>query len=80
MEHGQKKIAILKSDLAKRGGLEKYTHRLAESFAKSGHQVFLLTTGYPEDAPQAAYQVVNVGKKRFCSFFHLLSFNKKCAE
>ena len=75
----KKKIAIIKSDLAKRGGIEKYTFRLAENFAKEGHEVFLLTTDcHVENIPP--FQIVNLGKRCKSSFLHLLCFDKKCKK
>lgn len=75
------KIAFLKSQILNRGGLEKYTVRLAETFAAYGHDVALLTTDWQEGALGAVpFQVVNLGKKSSFSLLQLLSFDRHCKK
>ncbi|MBS0654199.1 MAG: glycosyltransferase family 4 protein [Verrucomicrobia bacterium] len=76
-----KRIAFLKSGIAKRGGLEKYTLRLAERFAREGHDVVLLTTDYQEGAlGQLPFAVVNLGSRLPISLAHLLYFDLQCKK
>lgn len=77
----QKKIAFLKSNILKRGGLEKYTLRLADSFAKSGHDVTLLTTDCPDEALSLhPFKVVNLGNRIPLSILQLLRFDRACSR
>lgn len=77
----QKSIAFLKSNILKRGGLEKYTLRLADSFAHAGHKVTLLTTEWQENALAShPFKVVNLGKRVPLSFFQLLHFDRRCKQ
>lgn len=73
-----KSIAFLKSQINKSGGLEKYTLRLAESFAKAGHKVVLLTTDVEEQMNSTSVEIVSLGKRSRLSFWHLLQFDKRC--
>jgi UDP-glucose:(heptosyl)LPS alpha-1,3-glucosyltransferase len=73
----RKRIAFLKSQILKLGGLEKYTLRLARECAFAGHEVFLLTTDY-EGETKGPFTVVNLGKRLPISCLHLLSFDFKC--
>lgn len=43
-----KHVAILKSRIDAKGGLEKYTRRIASAFTETGAEVSLLTTGVPQ--------------------------------
>lgn len=74
-----RKIAFLKSNIEKRGGLEKYTLRLANCFAKAGHQVTLLTTNYHhEHVAKGEFKIANLGNKIPLSFLQLLRFDRRC--
>jgi UDP-glucose:(heptosyl)LPS alpha-1,3-glucosyltransferase len=74
-----KRIAFLKSDIAKRGGLEKYALRLASYMADQGHIVTFLTTDYiQQDLPELPFEVVNLGNRLAISFLHLLRFDGEC--
>lgn len=76
-----KRIAFLKSAILKRGGLEKYTLRLATAASQAGHEVFLLTTDYEDGALTGfPFTIVNLGKRFPLSFLHLLSFDAKCSR
>ena len=61
------KIALIKSTLKKKGGLEKYTFRLAQGFAEQGHEVVVLTTDCTLTSD--LFHVVNLGKRARSSFF-----------
>jgi UDP-glucose:(heptosyl)LPS alpha-1,3-glucosyltransferase len=75
----RKRIAFLKSSILKRGGLEKYTLRLARESALAGHDVFLLTTDYDDGVLEGLpFTVVNLGRRWPLSFLHLLSFDYQC--
>jgi UDP-glucose:(heptosyl)LPS alpha-1,3-glucosyltransferase len=69
-------VVFLKSQITKRGGLEKYTLRLAAGFQAQGHSVKILTT----DAENASLAVptVSFGSKNPISLFELLRFDKAC--
>lgn len=74
-----KQIAFLKSGILKRGGLEKYTLRLADRAALAGHKVVLLTTDYTDGAlGRVPYTVVNLGRRLPISLVHLLYFDTQC--
>ncbi len=73
------KIVFLKSDILKRGGLEKYTLRLAHGFAAAGHHVTILTTDYEAGVlGTVPFDVVSVGNKTAFSLLQLLSFDAQC--
>ncbi len=67
------KVLFLKSAILKRGGLEKYTLRLAAGFKEQGHDVTILTTDYKEGA--LPYNVIDLGKKLSFSLLELLRFD-----
>jgi UDP-glucose:(heptosyl)LPS alpha-1,3-glucosyltransferase len=74
-------VVFLKSNILKRGGLEKYTLRLARGFAASGHQVTLLTTDYKEGAiADSTFTVVSLGNKSSFSLLQLLRFDFGCKK
>lgn len=67
------KVALLKSRLFFRGGLEKYTRELASHFAKNRCTVTILTSGDKTPLPYA--QVVSLTPGSKFSLWHLLSYN-----
>ncbi len=71
-----RRIAFVKSGLSKRGGLEKYTLRLAQKCAEAGHSVFLLTTDC-EPAVSSGCTVVSFGQRKSLSLLHLLWFDRQ---
>ena len=76
-----RRIAFLKSDLAKRGGLQKYALRLARACVQKGHEVTFLTTDYSKESlGELPFDIVNLGKRSKVSFWHLLSFDAKCKK
>ncbi len=70
------KIAFLKSDLTKSGGLEKYCFALARECMKRGHDIVILTTQSIEKAPY----IIELGKKLPISCVHLLYFDLLCRK
>ncbi len=67
------KVAFLKSRLNYRGGLEKYTLALAQSFQEKGDCVSLLTT---DPMPGA----INLGRSSKLSIYHHLHFDQLCSR
>ncbi|MCE5294123.1 MAG: glycosyltransferase family 4 protein, partial [Chlamydiales bacterium] len=73
------KIVFLKSNITKRGGLEKYTLRLANGFAHAGHDVTIVTSDYEEGAlPTMPVKIVSVGNKTSLSLVQLIRFDTQC--
>ncbi|MFZ0566278.1 MAG: glycosyltransferase family 4 protein [Chlamydiales bacterium] len=72
------KIALLKSRLHHRGGLEKYTLRLAAAFADRGCEVTLLTTG-PQFSHQS-FEAISVAKDSKFSLAHVYRFKTRCEK
>ncbi|MFN0064744.1 MAG: glycosyltransferase family 4 protein [Chlamydiales bacterium] len=71
-----KRIALLKSNLAFQGGLEKYTIMLAQRYHERGDQVTILTTGkVPEKYP---FDVISLKCTYKISFAHHKSFDRAC--
>lgn len=73
-----KHIVLLKKELESSGGLEKYTWRTAEAFAKKGCQVtFLSGTKFPraKDYPHFHFQHV-LKKKSFLSYSSIYQYDK----
>lgn len=72
------KVAILKSGIAKTGGLEKYTFKLAQGFAQKGSEVTILTTG-PTDQINLSdprIHIKSLGPIPKWSFWHLRQFDQ----
>lgn len=77
------KVTFLKSDMSAQGGLEKYTLRLAEAFAKKGYSVKVLTTSRTDKAlPRApeGVELISLASKSFLSAVHLLRFDSCCQK
>lgn len=75
------KIVFLKSNILKRGGLEKYTLRLASGFASHGHDVTILTTDYPQGSlANIGCNVVSVGQSTSFSLLQLMKFDAACKK
>jgi len=72
-----KKVALLKSRLGFRGGLEKYSLRLRDAFAKAGCEVTLLTTS-PIDIPSV--RCIPVASTHKISLLHHLAFDAGCKK
>ena len=69
-------VVLLKSRLAHRGGLEKYTRRLADAFAARGCDVKVLTTG--ECPSWGEIEVISLGETSKLSYQHLVQFDRAC--
>lgn len=75
------KIAILKSRLSFRGGLEKYTLKLASHFAKKNNQVTILTTSNEKKGEAINHvKVIPLSRSSKFTFYHLLKFNFLCKK
>jgi UDP-glucose:(heptosyl)LPS alpha-1,3-glucosyltransferase len=74
-------IAILKSQLFKKGGAEKYAKRIAEAFAKKHFAVHLLTSG-PIDhiADGSSLHVHSYPFSKTFSFRHIQAFDAFCEK
>ena len=72
-----KRIVLLKSNAGAIGGLELYTRKLAEAFAKVGHEVTLLTTGPVLEFPCAALSLCETTK---FSLQHITRFDAKAQK
>ena len=68
----RKSITILKSQLAKKGGAEKYARLLGNALANRGHEVRILTTG--PSASDTPYEVVTTPIKSKTSFSKIWEF------
>ncbi|NGX55261.1 MAG: D-inositol 3-phosphate glycosyltransferase [Chlamydiae bacterium] len=71
------KIAFLKSRITHRGGLEKYTLKLAQAFKQAGCEVTLLTT---EKMSVSGVEVVSLAKSSKFSLYHLFHFDRRCKQ
>lgn len=73
------KIVFLKSNILKRGGLEKYTLRLAAGFADQGHDATILTTDYPQGSlANIGCNIVSLGQSTSFSLLQLMKFDAAC--
>ncbi|MDR3623750.1 MAG: glycosyltransferase family 4 protein [Chlamydiales bacterium] len=77
-----KHIILLKSNLGARGGLEKYTLRLANAFKENHCKVTILTTTSPKNSlPQLEdIEVIPLFKNTKLSALNLYLFNQKCKK
>lgn len=73
-------IAILKRDLAGRGGLEKYTHQLAQYFARQGKRVSLLAMTPPEGLLPEGVSCHLVGKSSKVTLWDVAHYDKMCRQ
>ncbi len=72
------RVVLLKSRLSHRGGLEKYTRRLAEAFKEKGCEVKILTTG--ECASWDSIEVVSLAPTSKFSLHHLRRYDLLCQK
>jgi len=73
------RVIFLKSQIHARGGLEKYTFRLAEAFAQRGCEVVLLTSGWDRNlSTPPGVRCINVATPKPLSLLHILEFNHSC--
>lgn len=81
MSHSATKIAILKSGLTHRGGIEKQTRNLSQAFTHAGCTVTILTSGDTgNEVVTDSYRTVTVAPKSKISLRHLLCYNRACDE
>lgn len=73
--YSQNKIILLKNNLTKIGGLEKYTHKIAEGFSKKGLEVTVLTS-HPIKKPY--FKTILIPSSSGPSFLKILHFNFNC--
>lgn len=74
------KIVLLKSNIAARGGLEKYTFYLASAFAKHHCETLILTNGAPLQGGidlDPKVKIVSLGCQKTLSLSNLISFKKE---
>lgn len=74
------KVAILKSHLGKKGGLEKYTLRIASAFSEQGYDVTLLTTHSEQLQAHGSFKIINFPNCSNISYRHLSQFDQLCKE
>jgi UDP-glucose:(heptosyl)LPS alpha-1,3-glucosyltransferase len=75
------KIVFLKSRLNFRGGLEKYTHRLADAFFRKNWEVTILTTGHEYEMPTwEGIKIIPLTRDSKFTLYHLLHFNTLCEK
>jgi UDP-glucose:(heptosyl)LPS alpha-1,3-glucosyltransferase len=72
-------IALIKRAFSPhKGGLEKYSRRLAEAFSDQGHTVTILTTGRAPTFSCNNIEVCSLMPRHSSSWLHQLSFERKC--
>lgn len=72
------KIAFLKTRAHFKGGLEKYTLNLLQTFAEEKCQVTLLTTGTPLCIP--GVNCISLGPDSRCTLYQLVHFDTLCQK
>ena len=81
MSHSATKIAILKSGLTHKGGIEKQTRSLAQAFTNAGCTVTIVTSGdNGKEVVTDDYRTVTVAQKSKISLRHILEYNKACDQ
>lgn len=73
-----KKVALMISEGAKQGGLQKYALRVAHAFAEKGCEVTFLTLGEIPSVPQSSVRFVSVGPRLPLSVLNLWSYDRAC--
>ncbi len=74
-------IVLIKSELFKKGGLEKYTWQIAQDFCSRGISVTLLTSGDPKPPFTSPYlSIVSLPVKHALSFLNVLYFDRACSK
>lgn len=74
-------VTLIKSELFRQGGLEKYSWQIAQDFCALGAQVTVLTSGTshpPFTHPRL--NLVSLPVKRSASFLNVLQFDRACAD
>lgn len=74
-------ITLIKSELFKQGGLEKYTWQIARDFCTLGCQVTILTTGLKQPLfSHALLRIINLPIDHVFSFLNVMRFDKACRK
>lgn len=74
-------VTLIKSELFKQGGLEKYTWQIAYDFCALHIPVTVLTSGSPVPPyPHPCLRIVSLPVKKRFSYLHVLHFNNACAK
>lgn len=74
-----KPVILLKSGLAKSGGVEKYTKTLAAAFLSKGHSVTILTSGPTSTLKlDPEIEIISFPEKGLFSFQKVASFDQFC--
>lgn len=76
----KKRVLILKSNLATRGGVEKYTYRIAQAFMKNNCDVTVLTTGKIPTSYRNRIDAISLGELSRLSIRNLYLFDRWCKE
>ncbi len=72
-------ITLIKSDLFKNGGLEKYTWQIAQDFCALGNQVTVLTSNVKDPTfSHPLLKVISFPIKHALSFLNILHFDQEC--
>ncbi|SCA63403.1 hypothetical protein SCG7109_AO_00010, partial [Chlamydiales bacterium SCGC AG-110-M15] len=72
----QQSVTILRRALANKGGIEKYSLRLATAFAENGARVKILTTGDLPNKPHPDVEMLSLCPTTKFSLLHLYRFQK----
>lgn len=75
-----RRVTLLKSRFSHRGGLEKYTLRLAQAFVEAGCKVNLLTTIDPHAFSIPGVTIIPVAPTSKFTLYHLLQFDEACKK
>jgi glycosyltransferase involved in cell wall biosynthesis len=75
------KVTLIKSELFKQGGLEKYTWQIAYDFCALQIPVTILTSGSPVPPySHPCLDIVSLPVRKRLSYLSVLNFDKACAE
>ncbi len=81
LPQSDKKIALIKSNLSHKGGIEKYTWAMARHFCDRGISVAILTTGCWKPAfEHPLLEVINLAPHYPMSVLNLLHFDYACTR
>jgi len=74
-------VALIKAELFKQGGLEKYTWQIAHDFCQRGCEVTILTSGKVQ-APffHPKLKIITFPINHILSFLNVVHFDKACCE
>lgn len=76
-----KQVTLIKGELFKQGGLEKYTWQIAQDFCRLGCPVTLLTSGNVQSPlSDPLLQIVSFPIDHALSFLNVVHFDRACAD